>query len=87
MWDAKVASMPRSAKDVVKHAEDIAKHAEDVARHAKDGLGRCKHALGTHINNENINYKIVQREEKNKNKTKLENIPTCTSSITFINKL
>ena len=44
MWDAKVASMPRSAKDVVKHAEDVAKHAEDVARHAEDGLGRCKHA-------------------------------------------
>ena len=44
MWDAKVASMPRSAKDVVKHAKDVAKHAEDVARHADDGLGRCKHA-------------------------------------------
>ena len=44
MWDAKVASMPRSAKDVVKHAEDVAKHAEDVARHAEDSLGRCKHA-------------------------------------------
>ena len=44
MWDAQVTSMPRSAKDVVKHAEDVAKHAEDVARHAKDGLGRCKHA-------------------------------------------
>ena len=37
MWDAKVASMLRSAKDVVKHAKD-------VARHAEDGLGRCKHA-------------------------------------------
>ena len=51
MWDAMVASMPRSAKDV-------AKHAEGVARHAKDGLGRCKHAqdvakhaLGTHNSN------------------------------------
>ena len=30
----RLQSMPRSAKDVVKHAKDVAKHAEDVAKHA-----------------------------------------------------
>ena len=33
----RLLSMPRSAKDVVKHAEDVTKHAED-------GQGRCLNA-------------------------------------------
>ena len=38
MWDAKVVSMSRSTKNVVKHAED-------VTRHAEDGLGRWQVCL------------------------------------------